>query len=93
LATLRLVPSPRQPEIIHRRHRRPLADRIAQAGEDLAVLEDDADWAELSDMLFGDDRIAEPLERDGNVIHLPRRRSTSFEILQVRQEEERRGKR
>jgi hypothetical protein len=86
--TLRLVP--RSPEVVYRR--KPLAERMRE--EEMATLEDAADWAELSRMVFGDDRIAET-KREGNVIQLPlpRRRSSSFEIQAVRLSEERRGKR
>jgi len=92
---LRLIRPP--PEVQYRRHRRPLAERMAEAGESLATLEDAADWRELSLMVFGDGRL-EPMpagHRDikpDNVIPI-RQRSTSAEISQVRVEEERRGKR
>lgn len=93
-AVLKLVT--RQPEVIHRRHRRPLVERIAKAGNSLATLEDAADWAELSEMLFGegDRRLVpeETPERGGNVIPI-RQRSTSAEISAVRIQEERRGRR
>jgi hypothetical protein len=94
--TLRLVPSPRHPEVQYRRHRRPLAERIAEAGNSLATLEDAADWRELSLMVFGDGRL-EPVpttRRDDK----PKRDSDSQrefagQIQAVRLTEERRGKR
>jgi hypothetical protein len=96
--TLRLVRS--TPEILHRRHRLPLAERIQRDG--MATLRTTEDWQDFSRLIWGDDRLTPPeperateLVRHGNVIELPvkRRRSTSLEIAQVRCEEERRGKR
>lgn len=92
---LRLVPRPA--EVVYIRKRKPLATRIAEAGGSLATLKDATDWSELSEMLFGDSRLAlteKPTVRDGNVIELPvrRQRSTSSEIQAVRLLEERRGK-
>lgn len=88
---LRLIRS--NPEVTYRR---PLATRIREAGNSLAVMSDAADWVELSEMLFGegDRRLVpeEQAERVGNVIPL-RRRSSSAEIAAVRIQEERRGKR
>ena len=95
--TLRLVP--RLAEVSYIRHRKPLTTRIREAGNSLATLEDAADWRELSRLIFNDDRLAPDekteLVRHGNVIELPLpgRRSTSFEIEEVRKSEERRGKR
>jgi len=90
---LRLVPSPRQPEVLHRRPKRPLAERMAADG--VATLEGEEDWREFSQMLYDDpDRLGEKpkAERAGNVIPI-RQRSSSAEIHAVRLSEERRGKR
>jgi hypothetical protein len=51
-----------------------------------------ADWAELSELLYGDDRLMAEAPRDDNVIPI-RRRSTRADIHAVRIQEERRGKR
>lgn len=99
MPTLRLLPPvPRHPEVIRirDRKRKPFSERIAEAAPAFATLEDVGGWEGLSESLFGDDRmVPEKPKRVGNVIQmpLPRRRSTALEIEQVRQEEERRGKR
>jgi hypothetical protein len=93
---LRLVPVPSTFEVIHRR--KPLTQRIREAGGSLAVIRDDADWRELSEIVFGKgDRRLVPdaiAPRVGNVIPmpLPGRRSTHAEILEVMREDIARGK-
>ena len=48
-------------------------------------------WAEMSQAVYDDDRL---VPETTNVVDVrPRRRSTSREIAQVRQQEERRGRR
>lgn len=85
---LRIVPVPRQAEVIRLRQR--------PEPQDFRALRTPADWRRFSELIYGDDRLApKPVVRDGNVIELPLpgRRSTSAEIQAVRVEETRRDTR